>query len=408
MAQKDQLKALEKATKNYETTAVKNALASAEAVIATAPDAEKAHFYFLKGNALLELSNHNVESGNNLILAAKSYQDLIALEKSMGKSKYTSQAEASLATVRDNLVNSAIADNKANKYKEGTEKLYQAYRISPKDTVNLYYAANGAIIAKDYDTAIEYLRQLKDLNYTGKVTEYFATDKATKAETSYGTKAERDLYIKAGTHEKPREETVPSVRGEVYRNYSILLAEKGQVDKALLEIQAARKLYPNNTDFVLIEADFYNKKGDMDNYIKIIKEASDKNPNDADLIYNLGIASNKLNKKEDAVNYFKKVIEIKPDYVNAYINLANFKIDEQSKIFEEMNSLGNTSADNKKYNELMVKKNKLLEEALPYLEKAITYQPNNLEVLNLMTQIYPTLGMDDKYKETKEKIDSIK
>jgi tetratricopeptide (TPR) repeat protein len=146
----------------------------------------------------------------------------------------------------------------------------------------------------------------------------------------------------------------------------------------------------------------------MDNYIKIIKEASDKNPNDADLIYNLGIASNKLNKKEDAVNYFKKVIEIKPDYVNAYINLANFKIDEQSKIFEEMNSLGNTSADNKKYNELMVKKNKLLEEALPYLEKAITYQPNNLEVLNLMTQIYPTLGMDDKYKETKEKIDSIK
>ena len=73
-----------------------------------------------------------------------------------------------------------------------------------------------------------------------------------------------------------------------------------------------------------------------------------------------------------------------------------------------MNSLGNTSADNKKYNELMVKKNKLLEEALPYLEKAITYQPNNLEVLNLMTQIYPTLGMDDKYKETKEKIDSIK
>jgi hypothetical protein len=42
------------------------------------------------------------------------------------------------------------------------------------------------------------------------------------------------------------------------------------------------------------------------------------------------------------------------------------------------------------------------------LEKAITYQPNNLEVLNLMTQIYPTLGMDDKYKETKEKIDSIK
>lgn len=408
MAQKDQLKALEKATKNYETTAVKNALAAAEAVIATAPDAEKAHFYFLKGNALLELSNHNVESGNNLILAAKSYQDLIALEKSMGKSKYTSQAEASLATVRDNLVNSAIADNKADKYKEGTEKLYQAYRISPKDTVYLYYAANGAIRTKDYDTAIEYLKQLKDLNYTGKATEYFATDKATKAETSFGTKAERDLYIKAGTHEKPREEKVPSVRGEVYRNYSILLAEKGQVDKALLEIQAARKLYPNDSDFVLIEADFYNRKGDLENYVRIIKEASDKNPKDADLVYNLGVAYVKMNNEVEATKYFKKTIEMKPDYVNAYINLANFKIDEQSRIFEEMNSLGNSSAENKKYNEMMDKKNKLLEEAIPYLETALTYKPNNLDILNLMTQIYPTLGMDDKYKETKAKIESIK
>ena len=408
MAQKDQLKALEKATKNYETTAVKNALAAAEAVIATAPDAEKAHFYFLKGNALLELSNHNVESGNNLILAAKSYQDLIALEKSMGKSKYTSQAEASLATVRDNLVNSAIADNKADKYKEGTEKLYQAYKISPKDTVYLYYAANGAIRTKDYDTAIEYLKQLKDLNYTGKATEYFATDKATKAETSFGTKAERDLYIKAGTHEKPREEKVPSVRGEVYRNYSILLAEKGQVDKALLEIQAARKLYPNDMDFVLIEADFYNRKGDVENYVRIIKEASDKNPKDADLVYNLGVAYTKMNNEVEATKYFKKTIEMKPDYVNAYINLANFKIDEQSRIFEEMNSLGNSSAENKKYNELMDKKNKLLEEAIPYLETALTYKPNNLDILNLMTQIYPTLGMDDKYKETKAKIESIK
>jgi tetratricopeptide (TPR) repeat protein len=408
MAQKDQLKALEKATKNYETTTVKNALAAAEAVIATAPDAEKAHFYFLKGNALLELSNHNVESGNNLILAAKSYQDLIALEKSMGKSKYTSQAEASLATVRDNLVNSAIADNKADKYKEGTEKLYQAYRISPKDTVYLYYAANGAIRTKDYDTAIEYLKQLKDLNYTGKATEYFATDKATKAETSFGTKAERDLYIKAGTHEKPREEKVPSVRGEVYRNYSILLAEKGQVDKALLEIQAARKLYPNDMDFVLIEADFYNRKGDVENYVRIIKEASDKNPKDADLVYNLGVAYTKMNNEVEATKYFKKTIEMKPDYVNAYINLANFKIDEQSRIFEEMNSLGNSSAENKKYNEMMDKKNKLLEEAIPYLETALTYKPNNLDILNLMTQIYPTLGMDDKYKETKAKIELIK
>lgn len=407
IAQKDQLKALEKATKNFDATNVKNTLMAAEAAVANADDSDKAQFYYLKGNALFELSKNNVEAGKNLVGAAQAYQESIAIEKKIGKSKYSNNAESSLQSVKDNLINSAVEDNKNDLYKEGTIKLYEAYKISPKDTVYLYYAANGAIRTKDYDTAIDYLSQLKNLNYTGKTTEYYAVDKGTKKEALFSSKSERDLYIKAGSHESPRDEKVPSVRGEVYRNYSILLAEKGQIDKALSEIQEARKQYPNDADFVLIEADFYNRKGDTENYVRILKEASEKSPNDPDLIYNLGVASLKMDKKEDAVKYFNQTVSVKPDYVNAYINLANIKVDEQAKIFEEMNSLGNSQADNKKYNDLMAKKNKLLEEAIPYLETALKYKPNNLDILNLMTQIYPTLGMDAKYKETKDKIDEI-
>jgi tetratricopeptide (TPR) repeat protein len=407
IAQKDQLKALEKATKNFDATNVKNTLMAAEAAVANADDSDKAQFYYLKGNALFELSKNNVEAGKNLVGAAQAYQESIAIEKKIGKSKYSNNAESSLQSVKDNLINSAVEDNKNDLYKEGTIKLYEAYKISPKDTVYLYYAANGAIRTKDYDTAIEYLGKLKDLNYTGKTTEYYAVDKGTKKEALFSSKSERDLYIKAGSHESPRDEKVPSVRGEIYRNYSILLAEKGQIDKALSEIQEARKLYPNDSDFVMIEADFYNRKGDNENYVRIIKEASEKAPNDPDLLYNLGVASLKMDKKEDAVKYFNQTVSVKPDYVNAYINLANIKVDEQAKIFEEMNSLGNSQADNKKYNDLMAKKNKLLEEAIPYLETALKYKPNNLDILTLMTQIYPTLGMDAKYKETKDKIDEI-
>ena len=407
VAQKDQFKALEKATKNFDANNVKNTLMAAESAVANAGDAEKAQFYYLKGNALFELSKNNVDSGTNLVGAAKAYQDAIALEKTIGKSKYSNQAEIALLSVKDNLINSAVEDNKNDRYKEGTVKLYEAYRISPKDTVFLYYAANGAIRTKDYDTAIDYLAQLKNMNYTGKATEYYAVDKGTKKEVLFSSKAERDLFIKAGSHENARDEKVASMRGEIYRNYSILLAEKGQLDKALSEIQEARKQYPNDADFVLIEADFYNRKGDTENYVRILKEASEKAPNDADLIYNLGVANLKMNKTDEATKYFNKTIEIKPDYVNAYINLANIKVDEQAAIFEEMNSLGNTQADNKKYNLLMEKKNKLLVEAIPYLETALKYKPNNLDILNLMTQIYPTLGMDAKYKETKDKIDEI-
>ncbi|HBI02366.1 MAG TPA: hypothetical protein DDY18_12175, partial [Flavobacterium sp.] len=103
-AQKDQLKALEKAIKNFEPTAVKNALSAAEGVIANATDQEKAQFYFLKGNALLELANKNIQTGNNLKNAAKSYQDLLSTEKKIGKKKYSEQAENSLTEVKNKLI----------------------------------------------------------------------------------------------------------------------------------------------------------------------------------------------------------------------------------------------------------------------------------------------------------------
>jgi len=406
-AQKDQLKALEKATKNFDAANVKNTLLAAEAAVANAEDSYKAQFYYLKGNALFELSKKNVETGTNLVGAAKAYQELLALEKIMGKSKYSSQAEEALKFIKDQLVNSAIEDNKADRHKAGSIKLYEAYKINPKDTIYLYYAANGAIQSKEYDKAIDYLGQLKNLNFTGIRTEYYAFDKETLKETTFNNKDERDLFVKAGTHQKPRSEKLPSMRIEIYRNYSLLLADKGQLDKALQEIQEARRLYPNDADFVIIEADFYNKKGDKENYVRILKEASEKAPGNTDLIYNLGVAHVEMNKKDEAIKYFNRAIEAKPDYVNAYIYLANMKVEEQTKIFEEMNNLGNSPADNKKYNELMEKKNKLLQEAIPYLETALKIKPNNLDILNMMTQIYPTLGLDAKYKEAKAKIDQI-
>jgi hypothetical protein len=79
-AQKDQIKAAEKALKGGNSQEAVNILQAAESASATAPDAEKAQFLFVKGNAYLDLANKKVDADNNLSLAAKSYQDLIAIE----------------------------------------------------------------------------------------------------------------------------------------------------------------------------------------------------------------------------------------------------------------------------------------------------------------------------------------
>jgi tetratricopeptide (TPR) repeat protein len=404
-AQKDQLKALEKAIKNFEPTAVKNAISAAESVISNAAEQEKAQFYFLKGNALLELANRNMETGKNLKESAKSYQELLATETKTGKKKYSVQAEQSLMDVKSKLVNSAIKDSDEKRFNESADKLYVAYNLSPKDTVYLFYAAGSAVNGKDYDLALTYYEKLKALNYSGKGTAYYAKSIVNGQEESFATKEDRDGSVKLKLHTDPRDEKMPSKRGEIFRNYALILVEKGEKEKALQAISEAKKNNPEDTSLSLTEANLYLDDKDYTSYKRIIEEVLEKSPNDADLYYNLGVISGTSNNQADAEKYYLKAIELNPKYTNAYLNLAILKLDLDIKIVDEMNNLGNSAKDNKRYDELKAERVKVFRLALPYLEKVVELEPSNFDAQKTLLNVYSTLDMNDKYKALKAKMD---
>ena len=91
-AQKNEIKAAEKLLKDGKSEEAIAVLTGAEYLTANAPDAEKAQFLFVKGNAYFDLSNKKIKEDENLILAAKAYQELIEAEKVSGKAKYSAQA----------------------------------------------------------------------------------------------------------------------------------------------------------------------------------------------------------------------------------------------------------------------------------------------------------------------------
>src|SRR6478609_7016400 len=96
IAQKNEIKAAEKALKAGKADEAITILTGAESLTANAPDAEKAQFLFVKGNAYLDLANKNVNADKNLSLAADAYQQLLVSEKASGKAKYSTQAATSI------------------------------------------------------------------------------------------------------------------------------------------------------------------------------------------------------------------------------------------------------------------------------------------------------------------------
>lgn len=403
-AQKDQIKAAEKALKAGNAQEAITILQGAESASAAAPDAEKAQFSFVKGNAFLALANKNEDTDKNLSAAAKAYQDLLEIEKVSGKSKYTPQATTSIIDIKYKLINSAIADSKADKHAVGAKKLYDAYLLDKKDTINLYYAASTYVNAKEYDKAYNAYEELKKLNYSGKGTNYFAISKVNGQEQQFSTAKERDQMVKLGTHEKPRTEEIPSKRGEIFKNMALILVQNGKVAEAKKAVAEARVANPDDKSLILTEANLYLDTKDFDTYKKLITEVLASNPNDADLVFNLGVISYNAKNLVEAEGYYKKAIEIKPDYVNAYLNLAILKLDADKKLFDEIQKLGNSEKDNKRYEVLKKQREAVFTSALPYLEKAAELDDTNEEVKSTLLSVYRALEMTDKAKALKAKM----
>ncbi|HEY4617437.1 MAG TPA: tetratricopeptide repeat protein [Flavobacterium sp.] len=403
-AQKDEIKAAEKALKKGESKEAATILQGAESLISSASDAEKAQFFFVKGNVYLDLANKGIDADKNLSLAASAYSDLIAAENTSGKSKYSTEAAKSITQIKYKLINNAIADSKAEKHAESAKKLYDAYLLDKKDTLNLYYAASTYVNAKDYDTALKMYEELKKLNYSGKGTNYLAVNKLTGEEDLFTTAQERDRMVKMGTHEKPTTEVIPSKRGEIYKNMALILVQNGKTEEAKKAIAEARAANPDDTSLILTEANLYLETKDFDTYKKLISEVLAKNPNDADLVFNLGVLSANAKNTVEAEKYYERAIEINPKYLNAYINMAALKLEAEGAIINEMNKLGTSDKDMKRYTVLKTQRQNIFKAAIPYLVKALEIDPKNQDVSKTLLGVYSALEMTAEKKALEAKM----
>jgi len=406
-AQKDQIKAAEKALKGGNPAEAVNQLKQAEGVIANATDAEKAQYNFVKGNALKELAVKKIEASKNLSAAAKAYQEVLAVEKTSGKSKYSEESKTALASVKSQMIDAAVEEGKKNNNKLAADLLYTVYELDKTDSEKLYYAASYAVTDKDYDRALNYYEELKKSGYSGEGTNYYAKNAISDQEEYFGNnpaaKTDRDNKVRLKLYSASRDEKVASKKGEIYKNIALILIQKGKTDEAKAALAQARTENPEDISLLMAEANIFLELKDYDNYKKSVDQVLAKNPNDADLLYNLGVISSKTDTKS-AEEYYKKAIAIKPDYTNAYLNLAIMKLDGEKKLIDEMNKLGTSEKDNKRYEVLKKQRNDLFTSAIPYLEKAYELDPKNEDVATTLMNVYGALEMTDKKKALKAKL----
>lgn len=418
-AQKDELKALKKIygkeeIKGEDLAQYKSLVNTVQPLAVEESDKVYANFYKCMVPVLdylaldksmtplqIQLAMAKFVSPKSITELAQGLNATLDYEKKSGKKIQTDDIIETIASFKPEMLNYAIALGNQKKHKESAEVLYAIYQLDKKDQEVLYYAANYAVNGQDYDSALKYYNELKSIGYTGEGTMYYAKNKATGLDENYNSKDTRDNLVKLGTHIAPREEKIPSKKPEIVKNIALIYMEQGKNNEAKEALTEARKENPDDVSLITSQADVYLKMKDTENYQKLIKEALAKNPNDEILLFNLGVTSANAGQLVEAENYYKKVIELKPTYVDAYLNLADLILKPDAKIVEEINKLTNSEKDLKKYDALKVDRQKLFNKAMPFLEKAHELDPKNDIVKSNLKSVYNFLELMDKVKALK-------
>jgi tetratricopeptide (TPR) repeat protein len=396
-AQKKELKSAEKAIKSKNFAAAKQALKSAESLMASMDEDMKSKYHYLNGVALFADGNGSTSDINQ---AFKSFGN--------AKGKYKSEVKKMKATMYNDFLtkgNKAYGDKN---YEKASVFFEQAYKVRKKDTFFLYYAAASAINVKKYDRALKLYEKLKDLGYTGIATEYYATDKASGEEVVLD-KNTRDLYVKAGSHIKPGERLLESKKPEIVKNIALIYISNGDNEKALAAIKDARAENPENVDLIINEANIYLQLDDKDKFKELIEEAITKDPNNAILHYNVGVVNMNKDDLENAQKSFEKVLSLDPSYADAALNLSNLFIEKGNVLIEEMGKLGMSKADDIKYEKLKTEKNGLFQKGadvlIAFMDK--NSEKPNANILIQLKNIYGALGETEKSKAIQAKIDAM-
>jgi len=403
-AQKKELKFAERNINSEDYSAAKQNIQLAEKLISDMDVKTTVKFHYLNGVANYANGASNIDES---FVALESLNKVIDLESTSSNKIYTSKAEE----LRIAMLNRFVEDSKTSleneNFKDAYLNLQMSYRVSPRDTLYLYNAALIATENKDFNQALSFYNELIDIGFTGITTNYYAIEKATGDEQGFQSPEQRELFIKAGTHEDPRDINLESVEIDVLRSMAAIYKNNKDYDNSLSYIEKAKKINENDINIILLESNIRWEIGDVESYEKLITKALEIEPENVDLHFNLGVISSDKGDIDKAMSHYNMAIETDSTYTRAYLNAAALILKKEQSIIEEMNSLGNSNADYNRYDELKIVREDLYKSAIPYLESVYNLDNNNISAVRTLRNIFSAIDDMDNYKKYKSIAEDI-
>ncbi len=264
--------------------------------------------------------------------------------------------------------------------------------------VNLYNQAADAFQSRNYVLAGQYFYLVKELNtvisaHKGNISvNTFASLK--NAVSSYDNAANvkvaqdymEELY-------KLQPDSVANIK------YLIYITKKAIADGSLAANKTANEervtalindglaKYPKDASLLSEKINMFLVKDDFPGALNYVNALIESDPKNAEAYVIKGLAYDKMGKKDSVIASYLTALSINPNNVTANNNIGKAYIDEAAPLIEQMNKLGSSEADNKKYIALKAQTAEIYKKGFPYIEKAHELDPKDASIERSYKQI---------------------
>ena len=272
--------------------------------------------------------------------------------------------------------NQGAEDFNGSDYASAVANFERSLMVRPGDSITLYYAALAAYSGDDTEKSAEFFK--------------------TFAETG---KANEDAYTRWIYLER-----------ELNKDY----------DAALAAIDMAKQQFPDNLDYMRDEINILMLTDRMDEAREKIVVAIERDPDNYTLYLTLAFMYDNLattaiqnddyeTAKENlgvAVENYGKVLELKPDNVEATFNLGVVYVNLAKEHYDLARDMDYATYQ-KEGPAKMKMGDDVLKKGIPYMEKAHELSPEDVDILQALQQMYNQLKMNDKAMEVTDKIEAL-
>jgi tetratricopeptide (TPR) repeat protein len=210
---------------------------------------------------------------------------------------------------------------------------------------------------------------------------------------------------------------------DIYQGLYTVTVENNS-NEALSYLEAGRKMYPDSTSLLYTEINHYLKSGEIESLEDKLKQGIEKDPSNASLHITLGNVYDRLYQKaaeagneeeanayfEQAIQKYEDAISINDDLNDAYYSIGALYYNKAAEVSSGLEALANDFSKEgmKKYDALNTEVLSYFDKALPWFKKSETMEPNDVNTLIALKEIYAKKDELEKAQIFTDRLEKVK